>query len=59
MTMKPSDSYVTFVFGYANCEKTFWLIHTARERNKDLYREQDWHNKKQWVMVPVPVSYHF
>ena len=28
----------------------------TRERGQDRYREQDWHNREQWVLVPVPVS---
>ena len=32
------------------------LIHTARARNREQYKELDWHNRKQWVLVPVPVS---
>ena len=27
-----------------------WTNHTAWDR------ERDWHNRKQWVLVPVPVS---
>ena len=26
------------------------------ERERDPHREQDWHNRKQWVLVNVPVS---
>ena len=38
------------------CGKYLWLIHNARERNWDRYREQDWHKREQWVLVFVPVS---
>ena len=31
-----------------------WLIHTQWSR--DQYMEQDWRNRKEWVLVPVPVS---
>ena len=31
------------------------FVHTARERDQDRYREQDWHNRKQWAVVLVPV----
>ena len=31
-----------------------WLIHT--QWGWDQYMEQDWRNRKEWVLVPVPVS---
>ena len=31
-----------------------WLIHT--QWGRDQYMEQDWRNRKEWVLVPVPVS---
>ena len=33
-----------------------WLIHTTWEWDWGWYREQDWYNRKLWVLVPVPVS---
>ena len=27
---------------------TLWLIHTARDRDQDSYRDRDGHNRKQW-----------
>ena len=31
------------------------LVHTAWNRNKTDTEKRDWHNRKQWVLVPVPV----
>ena len=28
------------------------LIHTVRDRDQEQNGEQDWHNRKQWVLVP-------
>ena len=28
----------------------------CREQDLDWYRKRNWHNKKQWVLAPVPVS---
>ena len=39
-----------------------WHIHGARERHRNQYRERDWNNFKQYVLVPAPVldqSEHF
>ena len=30
--------------------RPLWLIYTAQDR--DMYRELDQHNRKQWVLVP-------
>ena len=32
-----------------------WLIHTTREQHRGWYKEQEWHKRKQWVLVPVSV----
>ena len=32
-----------------------WHIHTARERDRDEYRELNQYNRKQLVLVPFPV----
>ena len=36
-------------------QRGLWLVHTARERDRDRPREMDQHNRKQWVLVPLPV----
>ena len=32
-----------------------WLIHTAHDWAQGQYTEWDWHNREQWVLVPVSV----
>ena len=33
-----------------------WLIHTAREQDRDWYREQDWDKRKQWALSQTSVN---
>ena len=33
----------------------WWLTHTAWDRNWERYREWNWHNIKQWLLIPVPI----
>ena len=36
--------------------RPLWLIHTARERDREQHREWNLHNRKQWTLVPLTVS---
>ena len=51
-----STGKTTWTGGIGQSNSVLMAYSHCTESDKEQYRERDWHKRKQWVPVPVPVS---